>query len=269
MRMKGILAIGVALATALSGFAEEKPLKVLMVGNSFSISCLRHLPNVAKASGCRLDLASIYIGGCSLERHCRNIDAATTKPGFRPYRFDRVVDGRRVVEKGSANITDALAMDKWDIVTIQQASHFSWDKASYHPWGDRLVAKIRELAPQAKILVQETWSYPPWDKRLKKFGFDQAEMYLRLHGAYGEFAAKYGFGIIPVGTAAERCPDRNSLFTKPDFHFNHDEGEYLQALVWTAKLFGVDVSKCAYRPPKLAAARADVIKSAAMSAVAR
>ena len=265
--MKKILALAVAFATTLSGFAEEKPLKVLMIGNSFSISCLRYLPKVAEASGRRLDLASLYIGGCSLERHCRNIKAATKKPGFSPYRFDRIVEGRRVVEKGTANIPDALVMDKWDVVTIQQASHLSWDKASYHPWGDTLVAKIRELAPQAKIVVQETWSYPPWDKRLKKFGFDQAEMYTRLHGAYHDFAGKYSLDVIPVGTAAERCPDRNSLFTKPDFHFNHGEGEYLQALVWTAKLFGVDVRTCGYRPPKLAAARADVLKAAAMSAV--
>ena len=246
---------------------REKPLKVLMIGNSFSISCLGYLPEVAEASGRRLDLASLYIGGCSLERHSRNIETAVTNVNFRPYRFDRVIEGRRVVEKGKANIPDALALDKWDVVTIQQASHFSWDEASYHPWGDTLVAKIRELAPQAKILVQETWSYPPWDKRLKKFGFDQVEMYTRLHNAYHTFAGKYGFGVIPVGTAAERCPDRNSLFTKPDFHFNRGEGEYLQALVWTAKLFGTDVRTCTYRPPKLDAARADVLKSVAMDAV--
>ena len=265
MKKKVIALLTVASLVCVAEKTDS--LKVLMIGNSFSISATRHMPQVAKSMGLELDLASLYIGGCSLERHCRNIEAAAKKPGFSPYRFDRVVEGRRVVEKGTANIPDALAMDKWDVVTIQQASHFSWDKASYHPWGDTLVAKIRELAPQAKIVVQETWSYPPWDKRLKKFGFDQAEMYTRLHGAYHEFAGKYGLDVIPVGTAAERCPDRNSLFTKPDFHFNHGEGEYLQALVWTAKLFGVDVRTCGYRPRKLSAARADVLKAAAMSAV--
>ena len=35
-----------------------------------------------------------------------------------------------------------------------------------------MIAKIHELAPQAKILVQETWSYTPWDKRLKKWGIE-------------------------------------------------------------------------------------------------
>ena len=270
--MNKIITLAVAAAAVSFGFSAEnadkdKPLKVLMIGNSFSISCLGHLPQVAEASGHRLDLASLYIGGCSLERHWNNVVAASTNATFKPYRFDRFVDGRRVVEKGAANIPDALVMDKWDVVTVQQCSHKSWDKASYHPWGDNLVAKIRELAPQAKILVQETWSYPPWDKRLKKFGFDQVEMYARLHDAYAAFAKKYGFGIIPVGTAAEICEDRNALFTKPDFHFNHEEGEYLQALVWDAAIFGFKINQsCDYRPEGMSDARADELMTAAIRA---
>ena len=269
--MKRIIVLTVAMAAVSFGFADEKietekPLKVLMIGNSFSICNLWQMPQVAESMGKRLDLASLFIGGCSLERHWRNVEAAATNATFRPYRFDRIIDGKRIVEKGTANIPDALALDKWDIVTFQQASPLSWDAANYHPWGDNLVVKIRELAPQAKIVLQETWSYPTWDKRLKKFGFDQLEMYARLHDAYAAFAAKYGFEVIPVGTAAEFTPDRNTLFTEPDFHFNRT-GEYLQGLVWTAKLFGADVRKCAYRPPWLDAARADELKAAAMDAV--
>ena len=271
--MKKILFSLSAIVAGLFCFAADgenqssaEGLKVLMIGNSFSICNLWQMPQVAESMGKKLDLASLYIGGCSLERHWRNVETAATNATFKPYRFDRIIDGKHVVEKGTANIPDALALDKWDVVTIQQASHFSWDPATYHPWGDNLVAKIRELAPQAKILVQETWSYPPWDRRLKKFGFDQVEMYARLRDAYAAFAVKYGFEVIPVGTAAEFAPDRNTLFTKPDFHFNRT-GEYLQGLVWTAKLFGVDVRKCAYRPSWLDAARANELTAAAMDAV--
>ena len=269
--MKKIIALVAAIAAVFLGLSAdnaepEKPLKVLMIGNSFSICNLWQMPQVAESMGKKLDIVSLYIGGCSLERHWNNVVAASTNATFKPYRFDRITYGKHVVEKGAVNIPDALAMDKWDVVTLQQARHFSWDPATYHPWGDNLVAKIRELAPQAKIVVQETWSYPPWDKRLRKFGFDQVEMYARLHDAYAAFAGKYGFDVIPVGTAAEFAPDRNTLFTKPDFHFNRT-GEYLQGLVWTAKLFGVDVRSCAYRPSWLDAARADELKAAAMDAV--
>ena len=274
--MKKAIALVAAFAAVFLGLSADnaetdnsekgKPLKVLMIGNSFSICNLWQMPQVAESMGKKLDIVSLYIGGCSLERHWNNVVAASTNATFKPYRFDRITYGKHVVEKGAVNIPDALVMDKWDVVTLQQASHFSWDPATYHPWGDNLVAKIRELAPQAKIVVQETWSYPPWDKRLRKFGFDQVEMYARLHDAYAAFAGKYGFDVIPVGTAAEFAPDRNTLFTKPDFHFNRT-GEYLQGLVWTAKLFGVDVRSCAYRPSWLDTARADELKAAAMDAV--
>ena len=246
---------------------DEKPLKVLMIGNSFSICNLYEMPNVAAAMGKRLDLASLFIGGCSLERHWNNFAAATTNATARMYRFDRKVDGFKTVNEGKINIQEALALDKWDVVTIQQASHLSWKPESYEPFASSLVAKIRELAPQAKIVVQETWSYPPWDKRLEKFGFDQAEMYARLHAAYGALAAKYGFDVIPVGTAAEIVPDRNSLFRKSDFHFGR-EGVYLQGLAFAACLYGEDVGKCPYKPEWMKSSRAEEIKAAVMSALA-
>ena len=122
-------------------------------------------------------------------------------------------------------------------------------------------------APQAKIFVQETWSYPPWDGRLAKFGFGPEEMYRRLHVAYGAFAEKHGLDVIPVGTAAEIVPSRNSLFKKPDFHFN-GEGMYLQGLMFTARLFGVDARKCEYKPKSMAAERAEKIKEAVAATLA-
>ena len=159
--MKKMLLPFLAIVAVFFCFADDGEnrtspdgLKVLMIGNSFSISCTRQLPLVAEANGHKLDLASLYIGGCSLERHWRNVEAAATNATFKPYRFDRFVEGRCVVEKGAANIPDALAMDKWDVVTLQQASHFSWDPATYHPWGDNLVAKIRAPAPRATTVVQ-------------------------------------------------------------------------------------------------------------------
>ena len=283
----------IAAAVPENGAPAQKKLKVLMIGNSFSISCLKHLPSVAQSCGADLDLASLYIGGCSLERHWRNVETAATNAAFRPYRFDRVSNGRRVVEKGAANIPDALVLDKWDVVTIQQASHLSWDKSSYHPWGDRLVAKIRALAPQARIVVQETWSYTPWDRRLAKWHMDQNEMYAKLHAAYVAFAAEYKFPVIPMGTAVQEWRSRlpvkytensfggdvvgggdkprfkrnESNEWKPAcdvFHLNSPHGTYFQALVWAASLFdGVDVTKCAYRPKGVTEAEAKLMREIA------
>jgi len=255
---------------------DERGTKVLMIGNSFSISLLQYLPHVAAASRVDLDLASLYVGGCSLKRHWENVMKDGEKD-FKPYTFGRNRYGK--VTSGRANVCDVLRMAKWDIVTIQQASHDSWNLKSYEPYGSQLIAKIRELAPQAKIYVQETWSYTPWDKRLAQWNMGQDDMYDMLHDAYGTFARRFELGIIPFGTAVQewrrrlpvkytvnslggdvvggRWQDPKDMFRKdangrwvPNcdvFHLNQ-KGEYFQALVWARTLFGVDVTKLFYRP---------------------
>ena len=95
--------------------------------------------------------------------------------------------------------------------------------------------------------------------------FTKGEMYARLHAAYGAMAAKYGFDVIPVGTAAEYIPNREALFKKGDSHFGR-EGVYLQGLTFTASLYGVDVGKCPYRPKWMSPSRAEEMKSAVLSA---
>ena len=256
---------------------DERGTKVLMIGNSFSISLLHQLPQVAADRGVELDLASLYIGGCTLERHWSNVLSNDVNQTFRPYKFGRNRFGKYTETK--MNVCDALRLAKWDIVTIQQGSHESWRPKSYHPYGDNLVAKIRELAPQARIYVQETWSYTPWDKRLARWGIDQNQMYAKLHEAYADFAKRHGLEIIPFGTAVQEWRKRLPVkCTEKSFggdvvgggrqeerdHFKRDvngnwvpncdvfhlgrRGEYFQALVWAKGLFGVDLGELGYRP---------------------
>ena len=299
MRRFLLLAMSAAVSAA-GGCRSAKTddsgaLKVLMIGNSFSISCLRHLPQVAQGCGVYLDLASLYISGCSMERHWSNVEKADADPSFRPYRFDRYVKGV-LVEKSSRNIQEALKSAAWDVVTIQQASHLSFRKETYVPFGDNLVAAVRRYAPQARIVLQETWSYTPWDSRLAKWKIGQDEMYALLHSAYGEFAARHGLRIIPMGTAVQewrrrlpvkytensfggdvaggrgqapqdqfkRTADNRWTPNCDLFHLN-GRGEYFQALVWAASLFdGVDLSKLAYRPDFVTENEAKLMREIAM-----
>ena len=288
-----------SVAAVLAGCSTEpkddpSTVKVLMIGNSFSICVLQHLPSVALDRGVDLDLASLYIGGCSLKRHWENVlkDGDET---FRPYRYDRVVKGRRTVDGAKRNVCEALREAKWDVVTIQQASHESWKPDSYHPYGDDLVAKIRELAPQARIVVQETWSYTPWDKRFKKWGIGPDEMYAKLHEAYGAFAKQHGLEVIPFGTAVQQWRSRLPVrYTENSFggdvvgggrqdprdHFKRDaqnrwkpncdvfhlgrRGDYFQALVWAAKLLKIDLSDLDYRPDYVTEDEARLMREIAM-----
>jgi len=309
--MKTKVLLVAALAACAVGAGEVKSLKVLAIGNSFSVCTLKEMPQVAKAMGVKLDLASLYIGGCSLERHCAcaadpadlSYDLGWSRDGVRKASWPELEacvkpttrthgKSKKPVPAKGAHVLEVLKAEKWDVVTIQQASHFSWQPATYHPFGDELVKHIRACAPGAEIVVQETWSYTPWDRRFKSWKIDQNEMYARLRAAYGDFAKGYGFRVIPTGAAVQLWRKRlpvvyaengfggdvcgSGKFEQVDgtwtpkgdvFHFNED-GHYLQALVWTAKLFGVDVTKCPYAPKRLAPEKAALMRRVAQEAVA-
>ena len=184
-----------------------KPLKVLMIGNSFTGSVMRETPKLAKAAGLPLDIVQCGIGGCPLEKHWANVEKSGDK-NFKPYGVSaRLVSGKKVFPR-KANVTDMLVADKWDIVTIQQASGKSVSYKTYQPYADNLIAKIKELAPQAEIVIQQTWSYSPYDGRLVSWKMTPKDMYEALKEAYGQLAAKHGLRIIPTADAVQLFRDR-------------------------------------------------------------
>ena len=279
MAFAAFLAAGVSIVAAAapqpadkSATAAKKPLKVLMIGNSFSVCVLKQMPQIARDNGLVLDLASANIGGCSLERHVNEFVKGEADPSAGTHCFNwnyASDDGhfKRLLQKRRRiSLPTALKADDWDVVTVQQASHESWSAESFEPWADRLVAKIREYAPRAKIVIQQTWSYCNRDGRIcnrKKgtgpgsWGFDQAGMYERLDSNYRNLAQRYGFEIIPTGKAIQlyrrEVSDQSldpvgSPTGKGGYDTIHlnQRGECLQALVWTAKLFRADAEKFVY-----------------------
>lgn len=210
-----------AIAASCCVVDEKAPVKVLMIGNSFTASVMRETPNLAKAAGLKLDIVQCGIGGCPLDKHWGNVEKAGDKD-FKPYSISAsfASDPTREFPK-NANVTDMLVAEKWDIVTIQQASGKSPFYDTYQPYADKLVAKIRELAPQAEIVIQETWSYSPYDKRLAQWKMTPKEMYESLKKAYAQLAEKHGLRTIPTGDAVqlfrERLPvDYGTLLTKDE-----------------------------------------------------
>ena len=202
---------------------SAKELKVLAIGNSFSLSVLKCLPKIVEDSGKhKLKFATTYIGGCPIERHLKNLADEKTHPEKKPYGF--YVTGQ---PRTAIRLSDAIKSDKWDIITIQQASPQSPLKEKTHADAAKLIAAVRELAPQAEIIVHQTWSYRA-DHRFftgdKKRYKDQNEMYDLLNDNYKSLAAKYGFRLIPVGDAVQ-----NYRANLPPFTFLSQE-QLLQKL---------------------------------------
>ena len=66
-----------------------KTLKVLAIGNSFSVDAMQHLYTVAKSEGVEeIVLGNLYIGGCPLDKH-----AANAKSGEKNYKYYKNTTG--------------------------------------------------------------------------------------------------------------------------------------------------------------------------------
>ncbi len=271
--------------------AGAKELKVLMIGNSFSICVGKFLPQVVNsAKKHHLILTSAYIGGCSLQKHYNHLLKAEKDNSFKPYKITVWNSGKNP-EKGIStpgNINTVLQTEQFDIVTIQQNSANCWNFATFEPFAGELIKYIRKHQKNAKIVLHQTWAYRSDAPLLKKWGFDQQGMYERIQSAYRNLADKYNLRMIPVGEAIQifraETPEKFQPFdlkaeykepALPDYskdpvgislwqttkakgrHLHHDfshlndPGKYMQALVWYAFLFDEPVENIQFIPKKM------------------
>ena len=186
---------------------SDKPLRLLSIGNSFTLSVCRQLPPMAAHEGRDLRFANLFIGGCSLRRHAENLEKSAADPSFRPYRLNTYgfAPEEGLPAEGEASSNELLARGDWDVVTVQQASHESWDYANYQPFGHAVVSAVRAACPKAEVVIQQTWAYRADDDRIRPggaWGFDQAGMADRVFAAYERFGADEGIARrIPTGRA--------------------------------------------------------------------
>jgi len=259
------------------------------IGNSFSGNATRYLCQIAKAAGDEVVLARADLPGCPMDRHWKCVEAAEASPSAaegRPYTM--LVDGR----SKHVSLKDMLTSDKWDVVTIQQASMISSDLSTYEPYARNLLAFARKNAPQAEVLIHETWAYRCDDPRFVPGKDSQARMYRDLRAAYHATAKELGLRIIPAGDAvyaAETDPEWSykpqgfdqAKMTYPDLpaqphsmhvgwewlkdktsgqykltldgHHLSQLGCYLVGCVWYEFLFGKSVESNAYVPRGISA----------------
>ena len=91
-------------------------MNILSIGNSFSQDAQRYLHQIAKAGGVNLNAFNLYIGGCSLSSHYRNMLSEE-----RAYTLE--MNGQST--DFYVSLKEALLNRNWDVVTIQQVSHES------------------------------------------------------------------------------------------------------------------------------------------------
>lgn len=258
--------VAIALFATTATASTNEPLKVLSVGNSFSVNAQKYLKAIADSMDSPLILGNASIGGCSIERHWLN---ASTNGVQYSYKGEKIT------------LEEFIKADRWDVITIQQASGFSRFPESYEPAGTELIAFIKKRAPQAEVVVHETWAYREGEGRLATWKISTDTMYADVSGSYKAFAAKHGLRLIPAGDAfqlARKTPawgdytpvDKNAgtpasgktLHANDGYHAN-TAGEFLLGCVWYEFLFGKDIRTSTYVPANLATEDANTLRAIA------
>ncbi|MGN1346859.1 MAG: DUF4886 domain-containing protein, partial [Eubacteriales bacterium] len=197
-----------------------------------------------------LECVNLYIGGCSLETHAANLLS-----GAPSYALE--INGE--FTKQMVSLPDALNHTCYDIVTLQQASHFSGMPETYYPYLTALADAVRAAQPAARLMIHETWAYEI-DSTHGAFGNyhrSQREMYERLRAAYTEAAEKIGAGILPVGDTVQYLRENKPEFdyahggislNRDGFHLSIPVGRYLAACVWLETLCAADARNISFVP---------------------
>ncbi len=173
-----------------------KTVKLFNIGNSFSQNATLYLKDIVAAAGHKLVHRAGVIGGSSMQVHWDKAQLHEREP-----------DNKAGLYSTGKGLKEELAGEKWDYVTIQQASIKSHDIKNYRPYARQLYDYIKQHAPDAEVILHETWEYRVDDPRfsvkdpLPGEPKTKDEMYRGLSSSYREIASELGVRIIPTGDA--------------------------------------------------------------------
>ena len=205
-------------------------MQILAIGNSFSQDATRYLHRLARAAGEKLTVVNLYIGGCSLERHFRNMHSEERA-------YELQINGER--SGFFVSLKEALLNRAWDVVTLQQASHHSPKYESYQPYLGELSAYVKKLCPMAKQVIHQTWAYEADSDKLKlQMGYERPEQMT---------ADIVMDAIIPSGELmAKMLGNGMEKVHRDTYHASLGAGRYGLALLWYAVLTGKPITDNAF-----------------------
>lgn len=300
---------------------SKDSLKVLTIGNSFTDSLVLYFKDVVESvPGCTLHFERANHGGCELHRHWNYIQNEEKDSVYKMY------------QDHSLAMHQILAKEPWDVVTIQQASPLSWRAESYQPFATNIYNYVKKYAPQAEVMIHQTWAYREDDPRIRPGGewkydpatlarwrelgatveegpwhINQTDMYNSLTAAYIKLAKELNLRIIPTGFAVQlarknqpyhfanydpelmntlhwpdlppqagdlvgniwwaKDKDSGELTLKRDTTHLNLRGQYLQACVWFAALYGRKTTEVTFVPDAIGDSDAKFLREMAQEAV--
>ncbi len=218
-------------------------MKILSVGNSFSQDAHTYLHDLAERCGYDVFTVNLYIGGCSLEKHWTNFLQNLSEYS---YQINGCTGDKTV------SLAEALDAEAWDVVTFQQASHFSGCFETYEPYLSNLVSTVRGKLPFAKLYFHQTWAYEIDSEHdgFKNYQNSQIEMFERIIYSSQKASESINLPIIPCGKVIQNLRENLVEFDyknggkslcRDGFHLSLDWGRFAASLTFLTVLVGKEV----------------------------
>lgn len=225
-------------------------LKVLAIGNSFSVDSMRWLYQIANDLGVdNVVLGNLYIGGCSLYTHYNN---ATNNNAN--YEYYKNTTGSWVTTT-SQTMLAGIQDEDWNLITLQQVSQESGRTSSFEPYLTNLISYINtnKTNPYAKIAWHQTWAYAEDSTHsgFANYSNDQMTMYNAIASASQTVDAYDSIDfVIPAGTAIQnaRTSFMGDTLNRDGYHLDYYIGRYIAGLAWFHKITGLPIDSLDYVP---------------------
>lgn len=223
-------------------------LKILAIGNSFSVDGMWWLKDVADDYGLQnVTLGIAYNGGCSLSEHMGYI--TNDSADYTYYKY--LPTGTKWKTTAAQTLSTIIADEDWDIITLQQASGSSGRADTYEPYLTELITWVNEnkTNAEAKLYWQTTWAYQSdyTSTNFSHYNNNQTTMYNAIISAKNEKVLVHDefTGEIPTGTAIQnmRTSYLGDTVTRDGAHLSYVLGRGAAAMTWFRALTGLAIDR--------------------------
>ena len=187
-------------------------LRVLSIGNSFSLDAFSYVPFIMKAVAPQVYLKFdiMYIGGGSLNEFYNALDSTTWAPVDEgtPTNFIHYWSHGAKPWDGLNNVpmTDVIDTHPWDVIVLQQQSNASRDYSTYQPYLNQIIDWLDE-----KVTCQHEYAWlitPSYPDNLPRLAPDttSVQMFERILQCVCLVQQDTGIELLlPCGTAIQNA----------------------------------------------------------------
>ncbi len=232
-----------------AAWEEDDALKILGIGNSFTVDSMEYVYQIAQSVGIeKITLGSLVIGGCTLDTHANNIAS-----GAAAYEYRTNTDGKWKSITGH-RIQEAVQSDNWDFIMLQQASAYSGMPASYNRLTEIIDAVKSWANEDAKLVWNMTWAYQQscTDIAFARYNNDQKTMFDAIASTVQSkiLPQKNLEIVIPNGTAIQnaRSSFMGDTLTRDGMHLHLKQGRYIAGMGLFCALTGCNADGVPYAP---------------------